>query len=165
MIEAQVDGLRLELQHHADHTLVNGEALQPSVERIGSDEWHVLLDGKSVKVTVLQADPEQQQVMLSVNGKRATVRLSSRLEQLMRRLGIEHNTQQKAADLKAPMPGLIRAVNVKPGDVVKKGDPLLILEAMKMENVVKASGDGVVAKVNVTPGQSVEKAHLLIAFS
>ncbi len=61
----------------------------------------------------------------------------------------------------APMPGNILSVNVKDGDTVKKGDILMILEAMKMENEILAPADGTVAAVSVTKGQTVETGALL----
>ena len=69
---------------------------------------------------------------------------------------------QVVKDIKAPMPGLVLQISVGPGDTVEKGDPLLILEAMKMENVLKAPGSGTVKKVSVNQGQAVEKNQLLI---
>ena len=62
------------------------------------------------------------------------------------------------------MPGLILDLKVAPGDLVKKGDVVLILEAMKMENSIKSPGDGVVKAVNVSLKQSVEKNQVLIQF-
>jgi biotin carboxyl carrier protein len=62
------------------------------------------------------------------------------------------------------MPGLILDLKVAPGDVVKKGDVVLILEAMKMENSIKSPGDGVVKEVKVSLKQSVEKNQVLIQF-
>jgi biotin carboxyl carrier protein len=67
-------------------------------------------------------------------------------------------------EIKAPMPGLILDLKVAPGDVVKKGDVVLILEAMKMENSIKSPGDGVVKEVKVSLKQSVEKNQVLIQF-
>lgn len=66
--------------------------------------------------------------------------------------------------LLAQMPGKITEIYVKEDSTVKKGDPILILEAMKMENVIKAQMDGRVKKVNVKVGQTVEKGVLLIDF-
>ena len=61
----------------------------------------------------------------------------------------------------APMPGTILAVNVQNGAAVKKGDVLMVLEAMKMENEIVAPADGTVASVNVTKGSSVETGAVL----
>lgn len=61
----------------------------------------------------------------------------------------------------SPMPGTILSVNVSSGSAVKKGDVLLILEAMKMENEILAPCDGTVASVNVTKGSSVETGAVL----
>jgi biotin carboxyl carrier protein len=65
-------------------------------------------------------------------------------------------------DLKAPMPGLVVDIPVKEGDTVSKGDTLVILEAMKMENALKAVADATVKKIAVTKGQAVDKNTLLI---
>ena len=60
------------------------------------------------------------------------------------------------------MPGLVLQILVEAGQTVQKGEPLLILEAMKMENVLKASGEGQVKSVNVQKGMAVDKGHLLL---
>ena len=65
----------------------------------------------------------------------------------------------------APMPGNIISVNVKPGQPVKKGDVLLILEAMKMENEIMAPCDGTVGSVNVTAGQTVQSGQQLLTLA
>ena len=70
----------------------------------------------------------------------------------------------KVNNIKAPMPGLVLRTSVAIGDVIKKGDPLLVLEAMKMENVIKAAGDGVVKKINAIERTAVEKGSILIEF-
>ncbi|MCC7050886.1 MAG: acetyl-CoA carboxylase biotin carboxyl carrier protein subunit, partial [Bacteroidia bacterium] len=53
---------------------------------------------------------------------------------------------------------------VKEGDKVTKGDALMVLEAMKMENILKSPGDGIIKKINVSKGQAVEKNTVLITF-
>ena len=70
----------------------------------------------------------------------------------------------KASKLKAPMPGKVLDVLVTVGQEVVKGDGLVILEAMKMENVLKADDVGVVKSVNVSIGEAVEKNNVLIEF-
>ena len=63
------------------------------------------------------------------------------------------------------MPGLIQRIEVNKGDEIHKGDPLLILEAMKMENVIKSPGEGIVSTIHVREKASVEKNELLISFA
>ena len=68
-----------------------------------------------------------------------------------------------AQAINAPMPGTILAVNVKPGQAVKRGDVLVVLEAMKMENEIMSPRDGVVAGVHVNKGDSVDSGKLLVS--
>lgn len=65
----------------------------------------------------------------------------------------------------SPMPGTILAVNVKPGQAVKRGDVLVVLEAMKMENEIMAPNDGTVGTVNVAKGQSVQTGATLLTLA
>ena len=67
--------------------------------------------------------------------------------------------------MNSPMPGTILKVNVKPGDSVKKGDVLLVLEAMKMENDITMPCDGVIASVNVNQGASVNTGDVLVSYN
>ncbi len=70
-----------------------------------------------------------------------------------------------SVSVKAPMPGTIVKVNCKPGAAVKRGDVLIVLEAMKMENDICAPEDGVVASVEVTQGASVETDAVLVTLN
>jgi biotin carboxyl carrier protein len=67
--------------------------------------------------------------------------------------------------MQAPMPGRVTAIHVQVGQEVEPGTPLLSLEAMKMENVLKAEGIGVVSEIAIQQGDVVDKGALLIAFS
>ncbi len=64
--------------------------------------------------------------------------------------------------LKAPMPGVIIEVNVKPGDVVKRGEQIAILDAMKMHNVIGAPRDGTIAEVCVEAGQNIGHGEVIV---
>ena len=70
-----------------------------------------------------------------------------------------------AQTVTAPMPGTILSVNVQPGQAVKKGDVLVLLEAMKMENEIMAPIDGTVATVNASKGQSVQSGDVLLTLA
>ena len=79
-------------------------------------------------------------------------------------MGLENALTPKISDLKAPMPGLVLQVLVNPGDTVAKGDKILVLEAMKMENAIKSPTDGIISDVFVKQGLAVDKNQLLITF-
>jgi len=71
----------------------------------------------------------------------------------------------KAAEVRAPLPGVILQVLVRPGDEVKPGQTVCTLETMKMENAIKADDGGKVTAVNITPGQSVLQDEVLIVIN
>ncbi len=74
------------------------------------------------------------------------------------------NIDAGAGSLSAPMPGKIVRVDVKAGDKVRKGDPLVALEAMKMEHVITAPGIGIISSVKCAVGDQVEEGVELVAF-
>lgn len=139
-------------------------APEADVTRIGPSQFSVLLKGRSHHVLILKEDRENRTLRLRIGGRTCTVKLEEEQDRLMRTLGLDKATR-KAGDLKAPMPGLVLNVLVKPGDTVKKNDPVLVLEAMKMENVIKAPGDAIVKAVAAEKGKPVEKGQLLISFA
>ena len=81
----------------------------------------------------------------------------------MDRFGMKAGGSGGAREVKAPMPGLVLAVHVAPGDAVEAGQRLLVLEAMKMENEIKAPTSGSVKKVAATAGTAVGKGALLVS--
>lgn len=127
--------------------------------------FSVLIDGRSVRAIVVKEDREQGLVKVRIGGKLYTVALEDERAHLMQTLGLDKRAGTVAPELKAPMPGLVLSVLVKSGDSVKKNDPVLVLEAMKMENVIKAPGDAVVAQVHAVQGKAVEKGQLLLMFA
>ena len=77
---------------------------------------------------------------------------------------MDNINNQKVNELKAPMPGLVLSIMVQPGDSVVKGDGLMVLEAMKMENIIRTPADGIVKSVDVKKSDAVEKNQVLIKF-
>lgn len=94
-------------------------------------------------------------------GHRATVSVKSERERSSR---ARRGSAGDAKELRAPMPGLIVKVLVSVGDSVEQGAPLVVMEAMKMENELRAAGAGTVAAVEVREGQNVESGALLVRF-
>ncbi len=144
--------------------LIDDKEVSADVHRVSDKEFHVLLDGTSYRAFVEKTDPETKEVVLIVNGERLALKAKGRYEDLLESLGMSSMASAKAKDLKAPMPGLVLEVAVKPGQEVEEGDTLLVLEAMKMENVIKASAAGVVTEVKIAAGDSVEKGQVLVGF-
>ena len=132
--------------------------------RIGPGRFSVLINGESHSVLVLKEDREARTVRLRIGARTCTVRIEEEQDRLLSALGV-NRAAQKAGDLKAPMPGLVLNVLVKPGDRVKKNEPVLVLEAMKMENVIKAHADAEVKAVLAEKGRAVEKGQPLIQFA
>lgn len=128
------------------------------------ERFHILKDNKSYSVEVVSANYDEKSFELMVNGRLYHYTAKDRFDLLLKELGMENLAAAAVNDLRAPMPGLVLKVAVQAGDTVKKGDPLLVLEAMKMENVLKATADGVVKTVEAQIGKAVEKNHVLIHF-
>lgn len=124
--------------------------------------YHLLLGHQSYRAKVQAFDPSRRMVKIQLNGRTYEVRLEDEYDQLVDNLGLKKVSRHRAKDVKAPMPGLVLKLAVKEGEKVAAGAPLLILEAMKMENVIKADADGTVKSVFAKEGQAVDKGQLLI---
>jgi acetyl/propionyl-CoA carboxylase alpha subunit len=128
----------------------------------GSYTFHVLHNGKSFNTTLLAVDYFAKTFTIKVNGRNYSVKLDDQFDQLVHELGLEAVYSNKLKDVKAPMPGLVLNINVEQGQEIKKGDTLLILEAMKMENIIKSEGEGIIKAIHVKKGIAVDKGQLLI---
>jgi biotin carboxyl carrier protein len=125
---------------------------------------HVLHNNKSYAIEMVEVNLEDKTQTIKVNGNLYTVAIEDKYDLLLKQLGMEMNATTKVQEIKAPMPGLVLKVMVQEGTSVKKGDSLLVLEAMKMENILKSPSDGIVNKVLVTQGDKTEKNAVLIHF-
>ena len=132
--------------------------------RLTLDTFHVIHDSHSFDVRVLEADFNSKTYKVSVNGKPYVVAISNPLDQLIEKMGFELGSSKNVSHIEAPMPGLILDIQVAAGDKVKEGDALLVLEAMKMENVILSPREGTIAKIAVEKGAAVEKKSLLVEF-
>ena len=148
-----------------------------------SDETSATVNGRKVLIeshrltstrTLLSVNNKKHEVEIEPNGNgtrlvflngfdlKATVE-DYHLSQLKKAAGITGD-QAVETKLKAAMPGLVVEIKVAPGDMVTGGMPLLVLEAMKMENVLKAKGDATVKAIKVATGAAVEKGDILMEF-
>lgn len=129
-----------------------------------ANHLHVLQDKKSYKAAIVSADFNQKKYTVKVNNNTYTVAIANDLDQLIKDLGFEVGLTKQVNAIKAPMPGLILEINVVVGQTVQENDPLLILEAMKMENSFLSPRDGVIKSIAVSKGDAVDKGQLLIEF-
>ncbi len=134
------------------------------VARLGKHSYHVLEGSEPFEVEVVHADFLSKSYQLRVNGKTFQVHLADGLDQLIAQMGFELGSASTVARIEAPMPGLILDIEVAPGQEVAEGDALLVLEAMKMENVILSPRDGVIKDIAVSKGATVDKKDLLVEF-
>jgi biotin carboxyl carrier protein len=120
--------------------------------------------GKKFRGEVMENRQEEGMLTLKLNHRVFQVHKSGPLDALIASLGMDKPKVRKLKQLKAPMPGRLVSITIQVGQEVQPGDALLTLEAMKMENVLKAEGTGVVKRLAVNPGDVVEKGGLLIEF-
>ncbi len=158
-----MEGQEFEVDLTGDVPRVNGEAVAGDLARVpGTPTRLLLVDGRSHSLVARRGEGESWALYLDGEPFEADV-----VDERTR--AIREMTGQTAADLgprpiRAPMPGLVVSVAVEEGDRVEPGQSVAIVEAMKMENDLKAESEGVVAKVLVEPGEPVEKGAILVEF-
>lgn len=144
---------------------LNGKGFAWDLVSTGAGSFHVIRDGKSFSADVISAEPAEKKFVIAVSGNKYTVFVKDKYDELLHALGMDGGGALRVAEVRAPMPGLVLDVKVSEGDDVKKGDALLVLEAMKMENIIRSPADGKVKKVNAKKSLAVEKNQVLITFS
>jgi biotin carboxyl carrier protein len=140
----------------------NEEMNNLDVVEMSQNNWHIINDNQSYKVEILSFDKTSKRSVVKVNGVKHEVSIADPFDQLVKQMGLSASLAHKVDEIKAPMPGLVLDIMVEAGQEIKEGDPLLILEAMKMENVLKSPGDGVVEEIKVQKGKPVDKGTVLI---
>ncbi len=151
-----------EVEKHKGNYVLNNNSFELDVLPLSNGRLHVLKDNKSYSIDLVSFDKEKKEMEISINGAIISVSVKDQYDELLHKLGIDSLISSKIADIKAPMPGLVLQIMVKEADLIKKGDTLLVLEAMKMENSIKASGDGVIKSIKINKGDKVEKNQVLI---
>lgn len=156
--EAQIDD-----HQRLPFTISELEAMD--LRLVEGNRYHFIHNGRSFHVEVELEDYDKKYFELRIDGFRHRVQLSDPYDVLVQRLGLTRKAVHIANQIKAPMPGLIREIMATPGAELKAGDPVLILEAMKMENIIKSPGDGRIASIEVVAGSAVEKGQVLVTFA
>lgn len=142
--------------------LVNNKEI--SLDIAGKKNMHILLDNVSYNAEIVESNLEEKTFKVKVNGNIYEANLKDKMDFLLQSMGLDAVNSKKINEIKAPMPGMVLDIKVKDGDNVKKGDVLIVLEAMKMENNIKSPTDGKIKKIAAKKGSAVEKNELLISF-
>ena len=128
------------------------------------NSYHILKDNKSFSAEVAEKDFYRKKYSVKINNSTYEVVISDGLDLLIDDMGFALSSAKDIDSISAPMPGLILEIHVRIGQSVNEDDPLLILEAMKMENVITSPRDGVIKNISVKKSDAVDKNHLLIEF-
>ena len=153
------------INKNRDGLSVNGNNIAADIKQLNPSAWHIINDLKSYNVEMVSFDKADKTAEIKVNNTIYSVTAKDQFDELLEKLGLSNLNSAKISELKAPMPGMVLKVFVAEGAEVKKGDNLFILEAMKMENIIKAPDDVVVKTIKIIPGGKVEKGQVLLQFS
>lgn len=131
---------------------------------VSENQDHVLYKNKGYLTQTITTDFNAKEFDVIINNNTYNVKLFSELDIMIKNMGFEVGASKFVDDIKAPMPGLILDIQVTEGDKVEENSPLLILEAMKMENVLTSPRAGVIKSIQVQKGDAVDKNQILIEF-
>ena len=141
---------------------INGIPVAFDLLKLSPTTYHLIKNKKSYTVTVTDADVATKTFTIKINHEIHKVELKDRYDDLLQQLGFDKHVSVKVNEVKAPMPGLVKDILVTEGQQLAAGDSVIILEAMKMENVLKCPADAIVKSIRVKKGATVEKNEVMI---
>ena len=158
-----VDGRETEIEVTPGGVRMDGAEVEAEVRPIpGTDRWALRIGDRSYEVAA--ATPASGEWDLSIDGRAHRAEAIDERTHHIRSMTVAMAGAAGPKPVKAPMPGLVVRVDVEVGDAVQPGQGLVIVEAMKMENELKAEAEGVVSKIHVASGDTVDKDQVLIDF-
>lgn len=141
---------------------IDGETFTASLEDLAGTPVKLVTIGHRVHRVLASRGPARSEYEFAIDGFRFRVDALNERARVIRALAGQSAAVAGPAPIVAPMPGMIVRVNVKAGDQVRAGQGLVVMEAMKMENELRATADGVVKGVLAQPGTAVEKGAILL---
>jgi len=143
------------------HVSVDGKVYEIDFESVaGQPVYSLIVDGRSHESYIYQGDDNWQVLM---RGRLYPVQVEDEREKRLRAAAGGGIAETGEYHLRAPMPGLVVAIPVAEGQPVKRGEVILILESMKMQNELKAPRDGTIGRLRVRPGETVEQKQTLLS--
>jgi biotin carboxyl carrier protein len=156
-----IEGRELPVEVDGGVVRVAGREITAHLSPIpGTPLRHLLLADESLTLVMTPPEPGRWEVQL--HGFHHAVDVVDERTRHIRSLTGDRGARRGPAHLKAPMPGLVARILVTAGQAVSQGQGLVVLEAMKMENELRAAAGGTVKAIAVVPGQAVEKGQMLV---
>lgn len=162
---AKIGESTFDLMLDEDGMRIGERLVDAHIEPKGGDRYALMIGNRAYSVVFETAASRGGSSVLYLNGRRYAVDLQNERDILLERFGMTSEVTTGKQEITAPMPGLVVRTLVEPGDEVSEGQGLLVLEAMKMENELKAASSGTVGIVHVEAGTAVRKNDLLITFA
>ena len=153
-----------EIDRKGNDLLVNNNNVNADIKQLNNLLYHVINGNGSYNAEVVSFDPLAKTAEIKVNNTIYTVTAKDQFDVLLDKMGLSNLNATKVSEIKAPMPGMVLKVLVEEGTEVKRGDSLFVLEAMKMENIIKSIADVTVKTIKIKPGDKVEKGQILMLF-
>ncbi len=164
MVNSKVNSntYKLDLDNHNKlKGTVNSDEFEFVIKSEDNNSFSLIKDNAEFDVYVISTDYEKKSIKILVNGLTLDIDIEDEFDDLIKKLGFRDKVINTEKNVTAQMPGLILEVHVKEGESISKGQKLLTLEAMKMENVIKASDDFKIEKICINKGDAVEKNDVL----
>lgn len=161
-----MDNTLFKVKVNENHTfdLTEGDIEKMDALPTTSNKYHILQGSRPFQVEIINSNFLKKQYEIKVNNNTYVVDISDKLDLLIKDMGFSLASTKQIGSIEAPMPGLILEISVKEGQEVNEGDQLLILEAMKMENIITSPRNGIIKSVAIKKGDAVDKKNLLIEF-
>jgi biotin carboxyl carrier protein len=157
-----INGARMEVSLDGEGVHAGGVVHDAHLSDVEGTPIWLLTEGDEVHRLVVKRGDARGRYTIWMEGFRYEVDAVDERTRVIRDLTGATAGPSGPAPLKAPMPGLIVRVNIAVGDTVTTGQGLVVMEAMKMENELRASAAGRVKRILAIPGQAVEKGALLV---
>lgn len=158
------DKFNFEFSSERNQTLLDGKPFEADIIKINDNTFHVLHKNRSYRAELIAINKEDKSCSVQVGSTVYSMKMTDQFDDLLHQLGMDNLVAAKLAEIKAPMPGLVLRILASEGEEVEKGGNLFILEAMKMENIIKAPSDVKIKAVKVNAGDKIEKNQVIMTF-
>ena len=162
------DAVEIELREQADRlsATLDEEQLSLDLRKVSEPSlYSLVVNDRSYEVFVEERDPSGTLFAVLIGGEQFLLRVQDEMVQHLSRIQKRSRADSGSLAIKAPMPGVVLGVEVAAGDTVQRGQGLVILGAMKMENQIKAPRDGIVQAIECEAGQIVEQGRVLVTLA